>query len=220
MNNEQPKIGSKPGPSPEAVQAKLTEKLENDRSLSLQEFWGMAKGAGARFMGLEETEDGDVIALKGTVGDRVITTEILCPTGHPFPTYARSVLESFRQSPRGGARVERTTAAEPIQVPPPEAVVSTEPVEGGGHGKSTTKRAAGTPTTFRDHTSMIKKQDGTPQHRHEAGKKPPGAAGMCIQCEVQPVMHSGSQFCGARCAQTWHQNVIAKRQGVNLPRMK
>lgn len=232
-DQEGPKVGSRPGPDPERVAAKLHDKLTNEQPLSLEAFWNMAKDSGAVFMGLEATEEGDVIALKGyAAGDNIITASLTCPVGHAFPTYARAVLESFRESPVDGARVERTSLAEPIPTIDDTRTaegkvdqvaidlnVQTAP-NGGGHGSIKSKPNPDAPTTFRQHTSTIKKADGSPQYRHQAGKKPPSAAGMCVECEVQPTMHAGSQFCGARCAKQWHMRVLAKRQGVNLPRHK
>ena len=275
MTLGQPGVGSKEGPAPEAVAEALKRKLENDPPLTLEQFWNMAKNAGAQFMGLESDEGGTTIAIKGTVKGRTCEASIYCKEGDPFRVYSRSVLESFRQG-QESRRVERVTEPEPIDqggsdfaaqpfvqpdVPtagPPPVVIGVEqpgyaaaverqaverklrreheaqptpqwpadnpgmnpPTDGGGHGTSTTSTTPDMPTEFRQHSSNIKKQDGTSQHRHVPGAKPPGAAGMCVQCEVQPTQHPGSQFCGGACAKQWHMNKIAKQRGINLSRIK
>ena len=228
-----PKVGSKAGPSPEAVAAKLEDKLKSDPPLTLEAFWNMARLSGAQFLGLEDEGDGSRIAIKGIVRDRTVSVEALAPTGTPFAVTARAVLESFRESAARGEQVERTIAVIP-NLPPdvprqetPEekearwtASLGPKPAPVVPGGTSTTRTTPGGPVTFKEHTSMIKKASGEPQHRHKPGELPPGAAGMCDHCKVQPVMHSGSKFCGARCAQAFHTAILCERQGVKLPRIK
>lgn len=232
MTLGQPREGSKEGPSKEAVDAARDRKLATDK-LTMAQWWSMAYNAGALFAGLERVQGGVVIALKGVVSGDECEHHRFIPDGEPFDVHARACLEGFRE---GDTNVEivappmpETIHVEEIPTHARKTEPPADPVppnirhahgDGGGHGSVTTKTTPNAPTAFKQHTSMIKKQDGTPQHRHVAGAKPPGAAGMCEQCKVQPVQHPGSKFCGGNCAKQWHMNKIAKQQGINLPRYK
>lgn len=193
-----PVPGSRPGPDPAAVAAKLTEK-RNAEAMSVAQYWGACKEAGATMLAVTDQAI-HIKSDKKEIGSMIGSL--------PFGVAAMAALEAFRGEPATQEKPDKWKSI-PYSEPPEED----ELPQGGSLTESKTQNGM---TEFRTHSSNIKTQTGQPQHRHEAGAQPPGAAGMCIHCKVQPVMHRGSQFCGARCTREHHMKAAAARQGVKL----
>ena len=250
MTLGKPQPGSKEGPPLERVEARKYAKLAEEELRGLAEFWAMARERGAQLLGIEAVATGTVVALKGLPRGRPTETHVHVATGQPMGPWLEALLGAFERAegnvPPDPAEQETEPPPEEVQreapldsapgslteeeermrqflvkmgfLAPQAAPAAPKPIPDGGSIKTQTNAEG--PVQFRQHTSNIKTQSGRPQHRHQAGALPPGAAGMCSNCEVQPVMHPGSKFCGSKCAQEYHMNVLAKRQGVNLPRIK